>query len=151
MKEIEEMIQEEIEYGLEMLDKAIPEEEKIRKEIEEKAKANGITSEQALWRAVWYSKEYADFKNIYGYYLRLLECYSRKIAEEKVEKDIRKHFDGLQKKVENKIGKILKVGHLGGYNYEFEGENGTCKVEVILAGGYNIQRRHTRWIVKNLD
>lgn len=150
MKLIEEMIQEDIKYGLEMLDTAIPEETKIRKEIEEKAKANGITKYQELWRAVYYSKEYADFENIYGYYLKLLECYPIKIAEKKVEKDIIEHYKILQAKVEKKIGKILKVEHLGGYDYEFEGENGTCKVEVVMAGGYNIQRRHTRWIVKNI-
>lgn len=64
-------------------------------------------------------------------------------------KDIDKHFDKLQAKVENKIGKIIKIDSYGGDDYAFEGEKGKCVVEVILAGGYNIQRLHTRWIVKN--
>ena len=64
-------------------------------------------------------------------------------------KDIDKHFDQLQAKVEKKIGKIIKIESYGGDDYAFEGENGKCVVEVILAGGYNIQRLHTRWIVKN--
>lgn len=63
-------------------------------------------------------------------------------------KDIDKHFEKLQNKVENKIGKIQLIYHLGGDDYRFEGEKGSCSIEVILAGGYNIQRLHTRWIVK---
>lgn len=73
------------------------------------------------------------------------------IAIEKVseifKKDINKHFDSLQAKVENKIGKIQLIYHIGGDDYRFEGENGNCSVRVILAGGYNIQRLHTRWII----
>lgn len=66
-----------------------------------------------------------------------------------LKKDIDKHFNLLQQKVERKIGTIIKISHIGGDDYKFEGTEGTCKVEVILAGGYNIQRLHTRWIVKN--
>lgn len=68
--------------------------------------------------------------------------------EERIKKDIDKHFDTLQTKVEKKIGKIVKIRHIGGDDYGFEGTEGNCKVEVILAGGYNIQRLHTRWIIK---
>ena len=68
--------------------------------------------------------------------------------EARFKKDIDKHFDTLQAKVEKKIGKILEISHLGGDDYRFKGELGECKVEVILAGGYNIQRLHTRWIIK---
>ena len=68
---------------------------------------------------------------------------------EMLKKDIDKHFDKLQAKVENKIGKIELIYHIGGDDYRFEGENGSCSVRVILAGGYNIQRLHTRWVVMN--
>lgn len=69
--------------------------------------------------------------------------------EEIAKNAIDKHFEQLQSKVENKIGRIIKIKSLGGDDYAFEGEKGNCVVEVIWAGGYNIQRLHTRWIVKN--
>lgn len=69
--------------------------------------------------------------------------------EEKCKKEINKHFEQLQAKVENKIGRIIEINDLGGDDYAFVGEKDKCVVEVIWAGGYNIQRLHTRWIVKN--
>lgn len=69
--------------------------------------------------------------------------------EERAKKEIERHFNQLQSKVEKKIGKIIKIESFGGDDYAFEGEKGDCIVEVIWAGGYNIQRLHTRWIVKN--
>lgn len=87
-------------------------------------------------------------KSMYRYHQHRNE---EDIAIEKVseifKKDINKHFDSLQAKVENKIGKIQLIYHIGGDDYRFEGENGNCSVRVILAGGYNIQRLHTRWII----
>lgn len=73
--------------------------------------------------------------------------------EDRCKKIIDKHFQELQAKVENKIGQIVEIYPTGsnGYDYHFEGVLGSCDVEVILAGGYNIQRLHTRWIVKNLN
>lgn len=69
--------------------------------------------------------------------------------EERCKKIVDDHFKELQTKVQKKIGRIIKIEDLGGDDYAFEGENGKCVVEVIWAGGYNIQRLHTRWIVKN--
>lgn len=68
---------------------------------------------------------------------------------ETLKKDINEHFKVLQAKVENKIGEIVEIDPFdaSGTNYHFEGAKGSCNVEVILAGGYNIQRLHTRWIV----
>lgn len=68
--------------------------------------------------------------------------------EERAIKLVDKHFNSLQAKVEKKIGTIVKITSLGGDDYRFEGTEGNCKVEVILAGGHNIQRLHTRWIIK---
>ena len=72
--------------------------------------------------------------------------------EDKCKKVIDKHFEDLQAKVESKIGQIEKIQPTGsnGYDYYFEGTLGSCEVEVIFAGGYNIQRLHTRWIVRNV-
>lgn len=57
-------------------------------------------------------------------------------------------FKTLQAKVEKKIGTILEIDHIGGDDYRFKGELGYCSVEVIGAGGYNVQCWHTRWIIK---
>lgn len=72
--------------------------------------------------------------------------------EERFRKAINDHFKKLQAKVEGKIGEIVKIFPLdnSGENYHFEGTKGDCNVEVILAGGYNIQRLHTRWIIKEV-
>lgn len=75
--------------------------------------------------------------------------FNKEKARPKVQKMVDAHFNELQNKVEKKIGKIKSIYHRGGDDYEFTGTNGKCAVEVILAGGYNIQKLHTRWIVRN--
>lgn len=94
---------------------------------------------------------------IYGIYTKIMYRYHQACNEidkanmkavEIFKKDIDKHFKTLQTKVENKIGNIIQIQHLGGDNYKFIGELNNCNVEVILAGGYNIQRLHTRWVIK---
>ena len=69
-----------------------------------------------------------------------------------IRKGVDEHFKVLQDKVEKKIGKIIKIQEVNGNIYSFIGEKDSCNVEVILAGGYNVQRLHTRWIItKNID
>ena len=107
-------------------------------------------------------REFSKFKKdnsyMYNLYYKSMYAYHKSKGEEDVamkeitemlKKDIDKHFDKLQAKVENKIGKIELIYHIGGDDYRFEGENGSCSVRVILAGVYKIQRLHTRWVVMN--
>ena len=148
MKEIEEMIKQDIENGKATLHKAIEEKRNVREKLEREGKSliERITGWDGRTYAVL-NKEYQEVIDKYRYYLKLAGNYGSKGAEQKIEQDIKDHYKTLQAKVEKKIGKIIKVEHLGGYDYRFEGENGNCGVEVIIAGGYNIQRRHTRWII----
>ena len=90
-------------------------------------------------RIMWFNRNHRDELDI-----------AYKEAEEKFKKEIDAHFRTLQAKVEKKIGTIEKIALFGGDNYMFEGSLGSCNVEVILAGGYNIQRLHTRWIITNV-
>lgn len=61
------------------------------------------------------------------------------------------HFEKLQLKVVKKIGEIKEIQPIGGpYDFIFIGETGKCKVKVVLAGGWNIQRAHTRWTLSKV-
>lgn len=93
-----------------------------------------------------FKKELYELKENKYYY----NLYYKGNVKTNIEKDIRKHYASLQSKVEKKIGKIINIEKTGtnGYNYYMQGELSNCFVEVILAGGYNIQRLHTRWIIK---
>lgn len=77
-------------------------------------------------------------------------------SEERIKKIIKfgvdEHFKNLQSRVEKKIGKIIEIQNVNGNTYAFKGELDSCFIEVILAGGYNVQRLHTRWIItKNIN
>lgn len=104
-------------------------------------KLNGVLKEKntAEYKYTNYKNKNSLFSE-YGYSSRF---------EEEAKKIIDNHYKLLQSKVEKKIGRIIKIKSLGGDDYSFEGEKGSCVIEVIWAGGYNIQRLHTRWIVKN--
>lgn len=69
-----------------------------------------------------------------------------------IEKEVDKHFEQLQNKVEKKIGKITGITTIGnnGCDYIFQGEDGKCQIKVVNAGGWNIQRRHTRWTISEV-
>lgn len=58
----------------------------------------------------------------------------------------------LQNRIAYKVGEITDYSHLTvgmkALNGSVTGKLGTCRVESILAGGYNIQRLHVRVLVK---
>lgn len=141
MKQIEEMKKIDYEYGLQMIEEAKEKKEELKQIIQDKYNGSHFKTiigwDKKAYRVL--VDEYQEYMDKYKYYLRL--------SEEQLKKDIEDHYKTLQAKVEKKIGKIIEVEHLGGYDYRFKGENGSCGVEVIIAGGYNIQRKHTRWII----
>ena len=71
-----------------------------------------------------------------------------KVAQELIDA----HFDTLQNKVKERIGDIVDIKRIGGTNdYDMKGSNGeSVRVQVVMAGGYNKQRLHTRWIMNKL-
>lgn len=136
--------------GIENRSNTTPEQEE---EIRRIAKEISNESDKGYQEFVKFKK---DNSYMYNLYYKSMYAYHKSrnevdIAMEEItkilKKDIDKHFDSLQAKVEKKIGKIELIYHIGGDDYRFEGENGSCSVRVILAGGYNIQRLHTRWVV----
>lgn len=79
-------------------------------------------------------------------YFRNLMWQGKEYQLERITKDVRNHFVRLQAKVNERIGDIIEIKHYGGEDYLFKGVNGEVGVRVIVAGGHNIQRIHTRWI-----
>lgn len=82
--------------------------------------------------------------------------YSPKDREERLLKIIEREGTAKEKtliaRVNKEVGTIikalsLKVGVNGELNGTIKGENGTCKIETIYAGGYNIQCLHYRVLV----
>lgn len=71
-----------------------------------------------------------------------------KVATELVDS----HFEALRDKVEKNIGTITKIVRTGGPNdYVITGESGdSVSIQVVMAGGYNKQRLHTRWVQNKL-
>ena len=166
-RELESMIQQgeeyknQISYLEDQIEKASKELQQAKNEHQEKTGISpslvrtndriGKGYEDPELDRLYKQREYAD--DSYWKYKRENNFYSNyawsKDFEDRCRKEIDKHFKKLQNKVEAKIGDIIKIKHLGEDNYEFEGTKGNCKVEVIFAGGYNIQRLHTRWIIKS--
>lgn len=86
--------------------------------------------------------------------------YSPKDREERLLKIIEKEAATKEKtliaRVNKEVGSIikalsLKVGVNGELNGTIKCENGTCKIETIYAGGYNIQCLHYRVLVHKIN
>ena len=77
-----------------------------------------------------------------------LTDYEKYKCIQKYNKLIDKQFEKLQNKVEQKIGSLIKIENIGGDNFLFTGKKGTCKINVIWAGGYDKQKLHTKWLFK---
>lgn len=101
MKTIEEMIQKDIDYEMTMFDKALNELENRAAELR---KEQGLRDDQMFM--IPSNDKYYDIKDKYSYYFNMKALYGTVGAREKIKKDIRKHYDLLQAKVEKKIGKI---------------------------------------------
>lgn len=78
---------------------------------------------------------------------------SGKDTDKLAEKEIDNYVASLIKKVESRYGEIKDVTD---YKYSnvarviFNCENGSCYLEMITAGGYNIQRLHNRLLIKDV-
>ena len=85
---------------------------------------------------------------------------SPKDAHEQIVKTIERDGEAkekmLIKRVNKEVGSIVKaislsVGVNGELNGYIKGENGTCRIETIYAGGYNIQCLHYRVLVHKVN
>lgn len=91
--------------------------------------------------------KYFKYSNTYFYSLTYHGDQSEEFIKKVIQISVDQHFIKLQNKVEKEIGTILTIQSSGNY-YKFTGEKGSCDIDVILAGGYNIQKLHTRWLIK---
>lgn len=81
--------------------------------------------------------------------------YSSKSFEEIVDKYMEDRYTELVDKVTKYVGEItdvnyLEIGNDGSLNGKIIGSEGKCKIETIVAGGYNIQCLHYRVIIKSI-
>lgn len=92
--------------------------------------------------------------------INLSSGYSPKDREERLLKIIEKEAATKEKtlidRVNKEVGSIVKaltlnVGLNGELNGTIKGEKGTCKIETIYAGGYNVQCLHYRVLVYKIN
>ena len=110
-----------------------------------------------------YKKAIQDIKEKYNEIVRDLGrsgYYSPKDREERLQKIIEREAEAKEKtliaRVNKEVGIIeqaieLYVGVNGELNGMIKGEKGTCKIETIYAGGYNIQCLHYRVLVHKVS
>lgn len=126
-----------------------------------------------------YKKEYKELNEKYSYsnddykkekrqllekynqiVINLSSGYSPKDREERLLKIIEREAAAKEKtliaRVNKEVGLIVKalrlnVGLNGELNGTIKGESGTCKIETIYAGGYNVQCLHYRVLVHKIN
>lgn len=91
--------------------------------------------------------KYFKYSNTYFYGLTSHGNQEEEFIKKCIKVSVDKHFEKLQNKVHQVIGDIISIEGHGNY-YKFTGDLGSCDIDVILAGGYNIQKLHTRWLIK---
>ena len=96
----------------------------------------------------------SDFRNAYSFNSLLDKddkCYGG--LYKRVQKETKRKRLNLIAKVTKKVGTITNLQYItldnnGNINGLITGEKGTCTLETIGAGGYNIQRYHYRVLIK---
>ena len=73
--------------------------------------------------------------------------YFPETLRKRVEKKVENKYSTIQEKVKDKVGAIKKIEQFAN-GYNIEGENGITTLEIITAGGYNIQCLHHRILIK---
>lgn len=94
--------------------------------------------------------QFGEYIKIPMMYKQLIIFNNKDYAEKELSKVIASHFSKLQDKVKEEYGTILELNETSEneYDYDFICEKGNCNVRVINAGGYNIQVKHTRWLLQ---
>lgn len=98
-------------------------------------------------------------KENYGILIMESRSYGYERGKERIIKAIERNAIAKEKqlilRVNKSVGLIveaikLRIGCNGELNGYIKGENGTCKIETICAGGYNIQCLHYRVLIKKI-
>ena len=152
LKEIREFIEQWKERARKYIPEAIEEYRKRKEEIDDTFDFYTQWEERRTKQREL-AEEYPTYIREFAY------GYSLKDRNERIEKLIQKEAESKEKmliaRVNKAVGIIvealeLKVGVNGELNGYIKGEKGTCKIESIYAGGYNIQCLHYRVLVKKV-
>lgn len=63
-----------------------------------------------------------------------------------ITRDVDAHFRKLRASANKRVGQLIDIKNIDGDYWLLIGVSGTVGIRCIGAGGYNIQRYHTRWV-----